>query len=190
MNKDYPLGKRIFHYRKIDSTQEEIKRRIDIDDIENGDVIISDIQTKGIGTHGRKWYTDFKNNIAFSLYIEIGVNLKYLDGITIKIAEILKEILKDIYDVELEIKMPNDLVLNAKKIAGILTETKVISDTVKYMIVGIGMNTNQLIFNEEIVTLASSIKKELGIDIDNYKIINEFLLRFEKELDNRIGDIQ
>ena len=190
MNKDYSLGKRIFHYREIDSTQSELKRRIDADDVENGDVIIADIQTKGIGTHGRKWYTDFTNNIAFSLYIDVGVNLKYLDGITIKIAEILKEILKDIYDVELEIKMPNDLILNSKKIAGILTETKVVSNIVKYMVIGIGMNTNQLIFNEEIISLASSIKREFGIDVDNYRIINEFLIRFGNELDNRIGEIQ
>lgn len=188
MNKDYSLGKRIFHYREIDSTQEEVKRRIEANDIENGDMIIADIQTKGIGTHGRRWYTDSKDNIAFSLYIELGANLKYLDGITVKIAEILKDILKDIYNIDLKIKEPNDLILNGKKIAGILTETKVVSNKVKYVVLGIGMNTNQLVFNEEIIDLASSLKKELGIEIDNYKIINEFLLRFEIELNNRIGD--
>lgn len=188
MSKDYSFGKRIFHYKEIDSTQEEVKRRIEADDIENGDIIIADIQTKGIGTHGRRWYTDSKDNIAFSLYIDVGANVKYFDGITVKIAEILKDILKDIYDVELKIKKPNDLILNGKKIAGILTETKINADTVKYMILGIGMNTNKLDFNEEIITLASSLKKELGIDVDNYRIINEFLLRFENELNNRIGD--
>lgn len=188
MSKGYSLGKRTFYYREIDSTQEEIKRRIDDFDIEDGDVIIADLQTKGIGTHGRKWYTDEKDNIAFSMYIEVGKELNILDGITIRIAEILKDILKDIYDVDLKIKEPNDLILNDKKIAGILTETKVISGNVKYIILGIGMNTNQLVFNEKIKFLATSVRKETGTIIDNYKIINEFILRFENELNIRIGD--
>ena len=51
-----------FHYEKIDSTQKEVWRRL-----ENGIIISADIQTDGIGTHGRKWYTSQKGNIAFSI---------------------------------------------------------------------------------------------------------------------------
>lgn len=187
MFKDY-IGKRIFNYREIESTQEEIKRRIEEDDIENGDIIIADIQTKGIGTHGRRWYTDVNDNIAMSIYIEINKDIKYIEGITIRVAEILKEIIKDIYHIQLDIKEPNDLIFNGKKIAGILTETKVNNQTVRYIILGIGINTNQVGFNEKIKDIATSIKQECLIDIDNYKVINEFILRFQKEINNRIGD--
>ena len=98
------IGKRIFHYKVIDSTQKEIYRRVESGDILSGDLIIADIQTNAIGTHGRRWYTDRENNIAFSLYVDLGENIKMLDGITIRIAEILKEIFKVIYDVDLTIK--------------------------------------------------------------------------------------
>ena len=182
------IGRRIFHYKSIDSTQKEIYRRIEKEDILSGDLIIADIQTNAIGTHGRRWYTDRENNIAFSLYVDLGENIKILDGITIRIAEILKEIFKVIYDVDLTIKEPNDLILNRKKIGGILTETKVCGNIVKYIVLGIGINTNQLVFDENIENIASSIKKETKIIIDNNKIIKEFLNRFAEEIDIRIGE--
>ena len=178
----------MFYYKSIDSTQKEIYRRIENKAILSGDVIIADIQTNAIGTHCRRWYTDRENNIAFSLYVDLGENIKILDGITIRIAEILKEIFKVIYDVDLTIKKPNDLILNRKKIGGILTETKVCGNIVKYIVLGIGINTNQLVFDENIEKIASSIKKETKIIIDNNKIIYEFLYRFAKEIDIRIGE--
>ena len=59
---------------------------------------------------------------------------------------------------------------------------------VKYIVLGIGINTNQLVFDENIEKIASSIKKETKIIIDNNKIIYEFLYRFAKEIDIRIGE--
>ena len=100
----------------------------------------------------------------------------------------MKEIFKVIYDVDLTIKEPNDLILNRKKIGGILTETKVCGNIVKYIVLGIGINTNQLVFDENIENIASSIKKETKIIIDNNKIIKEFLNRFAEEIDIRIGE--
>ena len=57
-----------YFYRKIDSTQLEIWRRIEANKIDNKTVVIADIQTNGKGTHGRKWHTDEVNNIAFSFF--------------------------------------------------------------------------------------------------------------------------
>ena len=59
------LGKSFEHYEIIDSTQAEVWRRIEKNNVKNGNLIIADIQTNGIGTHGRIWKTDEKNNIAF-----------------------------------------------------------------------------------------------------------------------------
>lgn len=115
------LGKKTFYYRTIDSTQREIIRRIDENKIEDGTLIFADFQTSGIGTHGRIWHTDEENNIAFSIYIEMNCDISKLENLTVKIAEIIIEILKDKYGIQLEIKEPNDIYFNSKKLGGILT---------------------------------------------------------------------
>ena len=134
------------------------------------------------GTHNRKWYTDEKDNIAFSFYIETNCNLEKLNGITVEIAKTILEVFKNLYNIGLEIKEPNDIVCNRRKIAGILTQSKSIENTLKYLVIGIGINTNQQKFNEEISNIATSIKNEFNIEIDNEKVISEFCNLFENKI--------
>ena len=180
------LGRNFSYFKTIDSTQIEIWRRIKQKKINNGTLIFADFQTNGIGTHGRKWYTDEEKNIAFSFYVETNCDIIKLEGITIKIAEIFVDILKENYNIVLDIKSPNDLMIKGKKIGGILTESKTISNITKYLVIGIGINTNKMSFNDDIKDLATSIKKEYGIEINKEEIISEFCNRFEKNLKERI----
>lgn len=164
------------HYEKIDSTQKEVWRRL-----ENGILISADIQTDGIGTHGRKWYTSQKGNIAFSIGIAPNVTVNKLDNLTLEIAETILEVFDKLYQIKLQIKLPNDIMINGQKVGGILTETKLQGEIVKYLSLGVGINTN----NEEIST---SIKKEFNMPIDNSKVIDEFCKLFEANMAKRIGD--
>ena len=77
------------------------------------------------------------------------------------------------YDISLNIKIPNDIVFNGKKIGGILTESKIFHNTVEYLIIGIGIDTNQTEFVDELKEIATSIKNEFHIHIDNDKVIKE-----------------
>lgn len=180
------IGRKEIFYKEIDSTQKEIWRRIENKKIEDGTIIIADIQNNAIGTHGRVWYTDEESNIAFSIYLKSNCRVSNLNGITIEIAQILVNIFKDKYNIKLEIKEPNDLVVNNKKIGGILTETKLNGEIAKYMVIGIGINTNKTKFNKEICDIASSIKKEFGIQVDRQIIIEEFCNQFEKNYKEKI----
>lgn len=185
------LGKKIIKYEKIDSTQLEILRRIEKNKIENGTIIIADIQTHGVGTHGRKWHTSIKNNIAFSLFIDVKkINPKCsiinISNITTKIANIIVGIFKNLYEIKLEIKAPNDIMYKGKKIGGILTQTKLQGDFLKYIVIGIGINTNQEKFNDEIKDIATSIKNEFNIEINNKQVIENFCNIFENELFKKI----
>lgn len=175
-----------YFYHKIDSTQLEIWRRIEENKIDNKTVVIADIQTNGKGTHGRKWYTDEVNNIAFSFFRQINCEIDKLDGLTTEMAQIILDIFKELYQVNLQIKLPNDIFYNDKKVGGILSETKVSGNIVKYIVVGIGINTCQTEFDAEIKDIATSIKNEFGIDVDRMKIIEEFCNRFEKRISERI----
>ena len=133
------LGKNAIYYKQIDSTQNRIWKLLKNENTPNGTLVIADIQTKGIGTHDRIWYTDEENNIAFSFLIKMDCNIKKIEGITIKIAQIILDIFRNLYHIELQIKAPNDIVYNGKKLGGILTQTKVIGENVKYLVVGIGI---------------------------------------------------
>ncbi len=129
---------------------------------------------------GRKWYTTTANNIAFSLYVKLNCNVTKVENITITIAQIIVNIIERTYKIKLGIKSPNDIVLNNKKIGGILTQTKISGKTVKDMVVGIGMNTNQEIFPEEIKNIATSIKNEFNIEVNSTDFITQFCNEFEK----------
>lgn len=178
------LGKSCIHYKEIDSTQNEIWRLIENKVVPSGTVVYADIQTNGKGTHGRIWHTDEANNIAFSFFIEMNCNIKKLEGITLKIAEIIIEIFETKYGIKLDIKEPNDIVYKGKKLGGILTETKVIGEIVKYLAVGIGINTSKEKFSDDIKYCATSIKKEFDVDIVIENFIAEFCNRFENKIMN------
>lgn len=131
------LGRKIIYQEEIDSTQLEVWRRIKKQKIENGTIVIANKQTQGKGTHGRKWYTEEENNIAFSFVLILNCEAKKLEGITIEIAKTLVEVFQKLYQIEIEIKFPNDLVYHGKKLGGILTQTKVKGEKVKYVVIGI-----------------------------------------------------
>ena len=76
------------------------------------------------GTHGRVWHTDEANNIAFSFFLQLNCKIEEIQNITIEIAEVILETFKQLYEIQLQIKDPNDIVFANKKIGGILTETK------------------------------------------------------------------
>ncbi len=182
------IGKTIIYYEKIDSTQNEIWRKIHNKTIRNGTVVIANIQTSGKGTHGRVWHTDDGGNVAFSFFIELNCNINILNGITIEIAKIIVDIFNDKYGIKLSIKEPNDIVFKGKKLGGILTETVLKGQIVKYLVVGIGINTNKQIFTKDIKNIATSIKKEFNIEINAQEFIVEFCNRFEEELLRRMGN--
>lgn len=128
------LGINTIYYKTIDSTQNEIWRRLKSKDITSGTLVIADIQTAGQGTHGRTWYTDEENNIAFSFLIELNCDIKKIDGLTKEIANIIIQIFEDKYGIYLQIKEPNDIYFKEKKLGGILTQTQSMSNKVKYLV--------------------------------------------------------
>ena len=182
------LGRNCIYYKKIDSTQKEIYRLIETNAITNGTLVMADIQINGIGTHGRKWYTNEAGNIAFSFYIKTNCNIKKLSGLTLEIANIIIQIFKEKYNINLQIKEPNDIVVNGKKLGGILTETKMHLENVKYIVVGIGINANKQNFTPDLENIATSIKNEFNIQVDVKSFIVEFCNKFEKEIIKRIEE--
>lgn len=172
------IGRNIYTYDMLNSTQDEIKKK---EDIANGSVIIAEIQSNGKGTHGRKWFTDEKNkNIAMTFVLYPNCEIKRIENITVIIAKCIVDSIYKLYNIKLDIKSPNDIVVNNKKIGGILTETKIVGQKVRAIYVGIGLNVLQEKFNAQLQDIASSIKNEFGIECVREDIISMFFNIFEK----------
>ena len=180
------LGRNSVFYKEIDSTQSEVWRLIESNSAPSGTLVMADIQTNARGTHGRVWHTDEVNNIAFSFFVKMDCNVKELDGITLDIAKIIVGIFKDLYNINLDIKLPNDIVFGGKKIGGILTETKVYQERVKFLVVGIGINTGKMQFSDDIKDIATSIKREFEVEVNVVEYITEFCNRFEEKIDCKL----
>ena len=182
------LGKETIYYKEIDSTQKEVWRRIENKNIDNGTLILADIQNDGIGTHGRKWYTSQEENIAFSFVIYPNIQIQKIENLTVEIAETLLEVFQKIYSIQLAIKNPNDIIIKNKKVGGILAETKLRGEQIECLVIGIGINTNQQKFTKEIENIATSIKNEFHIKVDNLEVITEFCNLFEQNMIKRMEE--
>ena len=105
--------------------------------------------------------------------------MEKLEGLTIEIARQIVKAIKELYGYKLKIKEPNDLMLNDKKICGILTQCTTLKETVCYVLIGIGFNVNQVEFNKELSDIATSLKKEFNIEFEREEIVAKILENLE-----------
>lgn len=150
------IARNMVYYKNIDSTQKEAKK-LAKNKILNGTIIITENQTEGKGTHGRTWESNPFENATFTIILYPECNIKNLENITTQIANSICLAIKELYNIELEIKKPNDLIINGKKIGGILTEIDTIGEIVKELFIGIGFNVKQTRFSKELENSATSL---------------------------------
>ena len=171
---------KIKYFEMIDSTHKYIKEHAS--DLEDRTIAIADNQESGIGTHGRTWYTGDANNIAMSMLIKPNCDIDKLNNITIEIAKSIQGAIKEKYNINLEIKYPNDLLLNNKKICGILTEIRSISQEVTHLIISVGFNVNEVNFDSETEKIATSLKKEFNKNFNREEIILKIIEKIKNEI--------
>ncbi len=163
---------KIFSYKKINSTND-----IAIKKIKKGIVrglVQADLQKKGRGQRGKKWIS-YKGNLFISIFFRINKK-NTLKKITYENCAKIKKIISKIIKKKLRIKKPNDLLLNNKKICGVLQETIVFKDDL-FLILGIGVN---LVKNPEIKHYqASNIFDETGIKVSKKLLVKHMLSEFK-----------
>ena len=174
-------GQDFKYFKSIDSTQTYVKKIDSENTAKNGTVVFSEFQTAGIGTHLKKWYTGKGKNIAFTFVLYPDCKLKRFDRFTYMIAETMLETIQFLYNINLQVKIPNDIVYNGKKMGGILTESVSQGEIVKKIFVGIGFNVNQEEFPGNLSDIATSMKKEFDKDFNREEILKKFLELFEEK---------
>mgnify|MGYP004501693055 FL=1 len=147
---------KIRYYKKINSTHLHAKKI----EKEGDQILIAEIQTAGIGTKGREWHTGENKNIAMTIIKHPKCQIKELEGLTTKIAEKIQQTIEKMYGYKLKIKIPNDLILNGKKMCGILTEVHTQGENIEYLLISIGFNVNEEKFSDELKDIATSLKVE------------------------------
>ncbi|MDD2435208.1 MAG: biotin--[acetyl-CoA-carboxylase] ligase [Bacilli bacterium] len=143
-------------------------------------------QSCGRGTRGKSWYSEKDKNIIMSIVYYPIKEVTQIDNLSVTIGEIVCNYLRSKFNLNVKTKAPNDILINDKKLCGILIETNILENKLKHVVIGIGMNVNQTIFNEEIKDIATSLfnetkkennpidmSKEIYEEITNY-FIKEF----------------
>lgn len=152
----------IFHYyEEIDSTNEEIKRLIR-SGCPEATVASAGTQTAGKGRRGHSWISPVGVSVATSIALyPVHVPTEKIPRLTIVSAMAVAEAVEELYPLKTQIKWPNDILINNRKICGILTEADASNNHVNYVVVGIGVNVHHRSFPPEIADMATSLDIEL-----------------------------
>ena len=161
---------------ETDSTNLEAGRLAD--EVSHGTVIVAEKQTAGRGRRGRSWLSESGENLYFSLLLKPDFAPELASMLTLVIAQAVAEGIDAVCGCKCEIKWPNDIVLHGKKVCGILTEMQLDAGRIKHVIVGVGVNVNQMEFAGEGLIYAGSLRGELGFRVDKDKLLAEILERF------------
>lgn len=175
---------KIIHFKKIDSTNTYAKTNIN--DLADETVISADFQSAGRGRFTRSWVDLGSENIYMTILFKPEKLLPVHTNLTQYLSLCLCELLEE-FKLEPKIKWPNDVLLNNKKVCGILAETVFKGSDLKGIVLGIGVNLNASKDNlDKIDRPATSLNLELGQDIDKddfmVRLLNKFFERYDKFL--------
>jgi BirA family biotin operon repressor/biotin-[acetyl-CoA-carboxylase] ligase len=170
------IGKKIIHFKTIDSTNQYALDLIK-EDIAEGTIIISDIQKKGKGRKERIWSSPL-GGLWFSIIIFPKISPERSMMITMTTSISIAQAIKKITGIIPEIKWPNDLLIDGKKVCGVLTDLEIEKDFVKYAVVGIGINVNNDL-SKDLRDTAISIKEKKGANISLIDLFKEILIKFD-----------
>lgn len=169
------LGNQIFRLDRIDSTNNFAANLIEEQLCRNGALILADTQTAGKGQRGSLWESEPGKNLLCSyVYFPDNLSVDFLQELNMCLSISLIKCL-NYFEIDAEIKWPNDILVDGKKISGILIENNVRAGKVKSMIFGIGLNINQQSFlNLRATSMALIRGAEFSIDEVSLQLTKEF----------------
>jgi len=175
------FGKNIVFLREVSSTNDLAKELAGYG-ADEGTVVVAETQTAGRGRLRREWVSP-----EGGLYFTVVLRPEHGAGEAVKLAFVaglaVAEVLRESYGLKAEIKWPNDVLVNGRKVCGILTEMGTTEETVNFVAVGIGVNANfnaQKAFPEEFRPSATSLEDELGERVQLEVLFKTLLERMEK----------
>jgi len=148
-----------------------------MDGASSGTLVLAESQIKGRGRLGRGWLSPKYKGIYLSLILRPKILPAACPVLTLMSAVSICEAVKEILNLDLQIKWPNDLLIDQKKVAGILTEMNAETDKVNFVVIGIGLNVNN--DKKSLIAGATSLKEQQGAEINRVILLQEILRRLE-----------
>lgn len=182
LGKDKIIGRDIRVFKETTSTNDVIEK-LARDGVREGVVVFAESQTRGRGRLGRKWISPARKGLWFSILLRPDLRPQETTQLTVTSAIALRRAIFSETNLQAEIKWPNDLLLDGKKVAGILTELSAEVDRVRHVILGIGIDVN-LDANEfpsELKKTATSLKIESGGKISRAELATAILRELDED---------
>lgn len=171
------IGQNILYYPVTTSTMDVAKEVVQ-DGATEGTAVVADEQTLGRGRLGRRWLSPPGTSILLSMVLY--PNLAQLSRLNMVAAVAISQAIEKATGLKPVIKWPNDVLINGKKISGVLIESEVRGDDVNSAVVGIGVNINlDPSTLPEVAATATSLKVELGKEVPRLEVLQSLLREFE-----------
>lgn len=173
-------GQKLYVYEEIDSTNIRAKQLGETGEPQ-GTLVVANRQSAGRGRRGRNWESPEGCGVYLSILLRPEFAPDRASMLTLVMAYSVAKALKECTGLDVQIKWPNDIVINGKKLVGILTEMSTEIDYINHVVVGVGINVNTEIFPEEIEDKATSLRIECGYKIQRSFIVAEVMKQFEQD---------
>ncbi|MGN0342178.1 MAG: biotin--[acetyl-CoA-carboxylase] ligase [Roseburia sp.] len=176
------VGNRICYYDVTDSTNMRAGRLAE-EGAPHGTLVVADKQEAGRGRRGRGWDSPAHTGIFMTLLLKPEIEMGNASMLTLVAAMAVAKGIERCTESRVKIKWPNDIVMNGKKVCGILTELNAQIDYLNYIVIGIGINVHNTEFPEEIAQTATSIYLETGRHVKRAQLIEAVWEAFEDYYD-------
>ncbi|HPF28499.1 MAG TPA: biotin--[acetyl-CoA-carboxylase] ligase, partial [Lachnospiraceae bacterium] len=171
-------GRKVYFRKECESTNEDAKYLGD-EGMDHGSLVVAQTQTGGKGRRGRSWDSPLGTSISMSLLLRPDFAPNQASMLTLLMAISVAEVISKSCDLDVMIKWPNDILVNRKKVCGILTEMNAEMDYINYVVIGVGINVNQKELPEELAEIATSLLMEKGERVDRNDLILNIMEYFE-----------
>ncbi|GGE39000.1 bifunctional ligase/repressor BirA [Pullulanibacillus camelliae] len=174
------FGRHLIYYEEVPSTQ-KLAHHLAEDGAAEGTLVVADEQTDGRGRLGRAWHSPKGTGIWMSCILRPTLSLERIPQLTLIAAVSIVRAIKKISGVQCGIKWPNDILFNGKKLVGILTELQAEIESVRAVIIGMGINVNvdADAIPEALKPIATSLKMISGVRQSREQLIAAIMSEFE-----------
>lgn len=168
----------VYQYASVTSTN-DVARELAETGAGEGTTVVAEEQTTGRGRLGRTWLSPKGEGLYHSIILRPDIPPSDVPVLTLVAAVALAEFVHEQYQLVVDIKWPNDVLIREGKFAGILAEAEIKRDHLDYIILGIGINLNQTSFSSDIAAQATSIKLETRQSSDPDEVRQQLYVKLD-----------
>jgi len=176
------IGRNFIYCDEVESTNELLLNSKDFS--QNGTVLLAEYQSKGKGRKDKVWISNSGQNLTFSVLLKGEFKSRKINLINLSTSLAIAQAIENLCQLNVELKWPNDVLIDKKKVAGILLESTSKNNKIIKIVIGIGINVNQPNFPGKFDIPPTSIRKEFHSIVNRERLLSEVLNNLEQNFDS------